>query len=389
MSTDLSLARRRFLQLAGTSVAALSLPRSLAARDTASPLIVREASPYNAEAPLPMLPGDWTTPTPLMFVRNHGKKVPDIDVKKFKLKIEGMVDKPLELSLDELQKLGKRISTHATITCAGNRRDEHSAVKKISGVQWSAGAIGNALWEGISLREVLSAAGAHADAKHVWFEGLDEVEHGDHPTPFGGSIPLQRLAAKQLPVLLATHMNEAPLTPEHGFPLRVVVPGFIGARSVKWLGKIVVSDKPSPNYFIAGTYKVVKTSDAEEMEKAEPIYENVLNSAICTPATGTALRSGKHTIAGYALPTGNPNARISKVEVRIDDGKWREAKLINEGQPYCWALWNLEADLPPGKRTLAVRATDSLGTTQPEKAEWNAKGYLYNGWHRVEVLVDG
>lgn len=383
------LARRRFLQTAGAGLAALSLPSGLWGREeNASALVVREASPYNAEPPLPVLPKAWTTPTELMFVRSHGKKVPQIDAKNFRVRIEGLVAKPLELSLEELSKLGKAVETHATLTCAGNRRDELSAIKMISGVQWSAGAIGNALWKGVSLRDVLAAAGAKPEAKHVWFEGLDEVEHGGHPTPFGGSIPLQRLAAKELPVLLATHMNGAPLTAAHGYPLRAVVPGFIGARSVKWLGKIVVSDRPSPNFFISGTYKLVKTSDEEEMAKADPIYENVINSAICNPPAGAAIKAGKHTITGYALPPGNANATIAKVEVSLDGEKWHEAKLENQKQPFCWALWQLELELPPGKRTLTVRATDSLGNRQPEKTVWNAKGYLCNGWHQVSVVAD-
>jgi sulfite oxidase len=385
---SLSPSRRRFLQFSGASALALAMPRVTWSREeAAAALIVRQESPYNAEPPLEPLTKAWSTPTELMFVRSHGKKLPKLDAKAHRIKIEGMVDKPQELSLEQLARVGKAAKHHVTLTCAGNRRDEHSATKKVGGVQWSAGAIGNPEWEGVTLRDVLAAAGVKADAKHVWFEGADEVEHGDHTIAFGGSISLQKLATGELPVLLATKMNGAALTAEHGFPVRVVVPGFIGARSVKWLSKIVVNDRPSPNHFLQETYKVVEADTPEQMAKAEPIYENVLNAAICLPASGAKLKAGKNKIAGYALPSGDPNAKIAKVEVAVD-GKWQAAKTENADSPFCWATWQKEIDLTPGKHVLMVRATDSRGVQQPETTKWNAKGYLYNGWHKVEVTVE-
>src|SRR5262249_8853891 len=147
-----------------------------------------------------------------------------------------------------------------TLTCAGNRRSEFQG-PKIAGVPWGPGAIGNAAWSGISLAALLRRAGIREGAKHVWFEGADEIVDKSDTYPFGGSIPLDKALAgddRAPAALLATKMNDKPLTAEHGFPLRGVVPGFIGARSVKWLKTIVVSDRPSPNHYLAAAYKVIK-----------------------------------------------------------------------------------------------------------------------------------
>lgn len=378
------LARRRFLQLSGATLAWLSTSRYGLTREEVRGLITRQETPYNAEPPLEKLADQWTTPSELMFVRSHGN-VPEIDPDSYRLKIEGLVEKPQELTLGEIAKTGKAVKSHAVLTCAGNRRDELSAIKKISGVQWGAGAIGNPEWEGVSLRDVLATARIKPEAKHVWFEGLDEVDHDGHKIAFGGSIPLDKLATNAMPVLLATKMNGKPLTRQHGYPLRGVVPGFIGARSVKWLGKIVVSDRPSPNHFLAETYKVVQTNDPQEMAEADPIYETVRNSAICFPTAGAALKAGKVQLKGYAMPPGKQTATVAKVEVSVDGGKWQAAKLEKADQPYCWALWQHVVELSPGKHTLRVRSIDNRNEVQPEKPLWNAKGYLCNSWHTIEV----
>ena len=195
-----------------------------------------------------------------------------------------MVEKPMTISLAELMARFPKASTTATLTCAGNRRSEFAAIKKVGGIQWHAGAIGNAEWQGIRLADVLKFVGVKADAKHVWFEGRDEVAEKGETFPFGGSIPLEKaqLTTPTGATLLATEMNGKPLTPSHGFPLRTIVPGFIGARSVKWLHKITVSDRPSPNHFVADVYKLVPEDNAELIAKTLPIYEFILNSVICS-----------------------------------------------------------------------------------------------------------
>jgi sulfite oxidase len=264
-----------------------------------------------------------------------------------------------------------------------------SAERPVSGVPWDAGAIGNARFQGPRLADVLQAAELQADAKHVWFEGLDPITEKDGSVaPFGGSIPLEKAMARGGESLVALAMNGAALAPEHGFPVRTVVPGYIGARSVKWLTKIVVSDRPSPNHYVAEAYKIVQSDSKEEAARAEPIYAYPINAAICTPAAGTILKAGRITVQGYALASGEPGCLVHKVEVSADGGRsWQTARLEGEGRPFVWQLWSLVLDLPVGKHTLAVRATDSKGHSMPERAEWNFKGYLYNGWHRVEVVV--
>lgn len=393
------LPRRDFLRLAGLGSAGFWLGSSgetgfaFEPSKPASPhgkqLVVRTEHPFNAEGPLEKLATRFLTPREHFYVRSNGG-VPQIKAEDFRLTIEGLVEKPLTLSLTELTDKFKPRSATATLMCAGNRRREHSAVKKVGGVQWDAGAIGNAEWAGNALADVLRAAGLKAEAKHVWFESLDKVEEEGKTIHFGASIPLAKALADDDDVpgaLLAHRMNGEALPPEHGFPLRAVVPGFIGARSVKWLGKIVVSDRPSDNYFLDRSYKVVQKGDAAELAATEPIYQFPITSVICVPAAG-AKSGAALSVNGYSLPPGLPGRTIAKVEVSPDGGKsWKAAEFTSPAKPFCWRLWKVKLPLAPGPHELVVRAFDSSGHAQPEKAEWNLKGYLNNAWHRVSVTA--
>lgn len=328
------------------------------------------------------------TPVKHFYVRSHGA-VPKVEAAGFRLRIEGLVGKPIEFTLDELRQRFKPQTQEATLTCAGNRRLEMNAVKPVPGVQWRPGAIGHARWTGALLAELLRAAELKPDAKHVWMDGLDPITEKDGSVaPFGGSIPLGRALSAEAPPLVAYAMNDEPLTAPHGFPLRSVVPGYIGARSVKWLTKITVSDRPSPNHYVAAAYKVVQSDDKSELAAAEPIYGNSVNAAICSPAADAKLTAGRNEIAGYALPTGESGCTVEKVELSADGGRtWQAARLQGEAHPLSWRLWSATVELPKGKHELIVRATDSRGNTMPKECQWNAKGYLYNAWHRVSVDV--
>jgi sulfite oxidase len=345
-------------------------------------LIVRTPMPYNAEPALAALIADWITPEPLFYVRNHGN-TPEIDAAAFRLSVTGLVERELSLSLAELKALGEPVTTAATLTCAGNRRAEFAKTKAVGGVQWDAGAIGNARWTGLPLASLLKKAGVTGEAKHVWFEGLDACVHDGQTTPFGASIPLGRaLAAEPAAALLAWQMNGAALTAKHGAPLRGIVPGYIGARSVKWLTKVVVSDRPSPNYFQAVAYKLLERED--QAAATEPIYDFALNSAICVPSPGAA-RASKLQVAGYALPPG-AEGKLARVEVSADEGKsWTAMKLLDEERPACWRRWKGEVSPAADARRLLVRAADSAGRTQPRDMKWNLKGYLYSAWHEVPL----
>ncbi|MEM9353914.1 MAG: molybdopterin-dependent oxidoreductase [Planctomycetota bacterium] len=349
--------------------------------------------PPNAEPPLGRLVDHWITPTEWFYVRSHAP-TPNIDAASFRLTVDGLVDKPLNLSLDELKSEFTAEHRAATMTCAGNRRNEHSLVKQVKGVPWGAGAIGNALWTGAPLREVLERAGVRAGAKHVCFEGLDAVPRPDGVIPFGASIPLEKAMAPASAgePLLAWAMNEEPLTPDHGFPLRTVVPGYIGARSVKWIGRVTVTDRPSSNHFVATAYKTVTEDTAEAWSAESPIQTNVLNSVTCSVSVSTNEAGDRRYLeaVGYALPSGLPGARVTKVEVSIDGGQtWDAAGIRNRGQDYCWVQWYVKARLwgRADQREVVVRATDSTGATQPEEVPWNLKGYLFNAWHRTPVAL--
>jgi sulfite oxidase len=386
MSSTVISSRRRFLQAGAAGLAVSSLPWT-PARGADSQLVVRSADPFNAEPELGKLVHASLTPVQEFYVRNHGP-TPKV-MPGFKMHVEGMVGKAGAWSLEELKGRFAEASGEATLTCAGNRRMELSAIQPVSGVQWDAGAIGHARWTGVKLADVLKSAEIKPEAKHAWFEGLDAITEKDgSAAPFGGSIPLDKAMATDAPALLASAMNGEALTVEHGYPLRAVVPGYIGARSVKWLTKITLSDRPSPNHYVAEAYKIVTTDAKSENAAAAPIYEFPVNVAICTPAAGADLHGRRVTVGGYALPSGERGTTIEQVELSSDGGRtWKRAKLASEARPYTWSLWTAEVDLAPGKHELVARATDSRDHATPERGAWNLKGYMFNGWHRVTISV--
>jgi len=188
--------------------------------------------------------------------------------------------------------------------------------------------------------------------------------------------------------LLATGMNGSALPPDHGYPVRTVVPGYIGARSVKWLGRIVVSDRPSDNHYIAKAYKLVMEGTKEEWSVADPIYSFPINSVICTPGRDSDLIKGVVSIKGYALPGGHPGRTIRRVELSTDGGNlWQPARLTSPPREFCWTLWSARVDVSPSTTGLLVRATDSAGEIQPQTVDWNLKGYLFNAWYRTPIQV--
>lgn len=362
--------------------------KQLSPRDVQKKLIVHEKSPHNAEPALADLLGGWITPVEHFYVRSHAP-IPEVDLKLFRVVVDGLVERPLELSVAELSDLPQVEST-ATLTCAGNRRSEHNAFRKVKGVQWRAGAIGNAEWRGVPLSAILKKAGVKSEAKHVWFESVDKIEKDGGTIPFGASIPLEKARSDggpdaPSPPIVALEMNGEPLAPDHGFPVRMVVPGYIGARSVKWLGRITVSDRPSPNHYVQTAYKVVTEDAPLAWAEAGPIYAFPLNAVVCDPASGAKLTPGKVTVRGYALPPGGRRT-IAKVELSTDGGRtWQPAKITTKNQPDCWTLWRSEIPVAANTNQLIVRATDSAGFVQPPLTPWNLKGYLFNAQHRVTV----
>jgi sulfite oxidase len=341
--------------------------------------------PRNAEPELAKLVESWLTPTRHFYVRSHAPN-PRIDAGTFRLSVEGLVDRPLSLSLGELSAYPEHTVT-ATLTCAGNRRVEFNKEAPVGGVQWGAGAIGNATWTGIALSDVLNRAGLKSSAAHIWFDGLDQVPEGDGVIPFGASIPVGKAMGEGLlGALLVSKMNGQPLSADHGFPLRAIVPGYIGARSVKWLGKITAADRPSPNHYQADAYKLVRQANAIDWAEAGPIYRYPINAAIASLAAGVQLKPGPLKVAGYVLPSGLLGARVQRVFVSADSGRsWTRAELTGQDQDYCWQLWQAQLEITRDTRELIVRATDDQGGFMPARIPWNAKGYLQNAWHRLPV----
>lgn len=384
------LSRRRFLEAAGASALAAAWGGCRvgpeAPPDEVTELITRQESPYNAEPSLEKLVESWITPLPRFYIRRHGA-VPRIEGAAFELRVEGLVGRPLRLPLGTLRDGFDRAAVTATLQCAGNRRGEHSRVKKVGGVQWDAGAIGNAEWAGPRLGDILKKAGLKPGARHVRFRSLDRCTVPAGTFEFGASIPLEKALAPE--TLVAVEMNGRPLTPEHGYPARTVVPGYLGARSVKWLGEIEVSDRPSENFFHARDYKLFPPEVGPETAKwdqAEALGEMPTNSAIGSPSAGQTLPAGIGRVRGYAIAAAGRS--IARVEVAADGGKtWAEARLSASSGTFAWRLWEAEVRLAPGPAVLSARAWDSSGAVQPEKVDWNFKGYLYNAWHRVPVTV--
>jgi sulfite oxidase len=351
-------------------------------------MIVHSAEPLNAEPPPPALAAGELTPLDTFYVRNHGP-VPEISPAAWRLRVGGLVHRPLALSLDMLQDFGAH-EVIAALQCAGNRRAGLMAVRDIAGeAPWGPGATANARWTGARLADVLTAAGVTDGARHVAFAAPDVSGLPSPPQPFGASIPLGKATRGE--VLLAWAMNGQPLPPVHGGPVRIVVPGYIGARSVKWIERISVQAEPSANFFQARSYRLLPPEGDPEMAgpgdglSLGPIG---VNAAILTPGEGERVPAGPVTVTGYALA--GDDRRIARVDVSADGGRrWYQACLAEELSPWSWRRWRATLDLPPGPAEITARAWDSAANVQPESEaqRWNPKGYINYAWARLRLTV--
>jgi sulfite oxidase len=353
-----------------------------------SQMLVHQESPLNAGFPTDLLRESFITPQEQLFVRNHGN-IPTIDLQAYRLEITGMVQRSLKLSLADIQQFPVH-TVMAALQCAGSRRKELHAVNHIPGeLLWGAEPIGNVIWCGARLCDVLELVGVQPQAQHVALTGLDDVERQGKHINFGGSIPIHK--AVHPDVLLAYEMNGEPLTPVHGAPLRIVAPGFIGARSVKWLGSIVVQEKPSTNYFQTHAYKLFPQEvNAQNVDWSSGLMlaELPLQAVICRPQEGEVYQEGEISIQGWALTgKGSP---IECVEVSTDGGaSWITAYLRQQESPWPWCFWEVKIPMCAGMQCIIARAWDAYGEQQPAEAKhiWNFKGYLNNSWHKVTVRI--
>jgi DMSO/TMAO reductase YedYZ molybdopterin-dependent catalytic subunit len=385
---NFALGRREFLCAAGGATLPLLWGGRLLGddkRDTT--LIPRETNPDNLEFPFHTL-DSFLTPNDRFYVRNHNA-VPTIEAKKWRLNVVGAVKKPLELTYDQLLDLPAETLT-VTLECAGNGRA--LLRPKVKGVPWEFGAVGTAKWKGVLLSTVLDKVGLKPGAVDVVLEGADKGELKNEIKPVGESFPFARgmplAKARSGDVLLAYRMNDAVLPEAHGFPLRAVVGGWYGMASIKWLSRIVVTEKPFSGYEQTIDYTVWERTDG--VPSLTPITDMQVKASIARPKADETLPPNKDYRVHGAAWTGGDSA-IDKVEVSTDGGKtWSAATLLGKETPLCWRLWEYTWKTPgSGKHTLMARATDKKGRVQPLERDADRRNYMINHVLPIEVAVGG
>lgn len=347
-------------------------------------LIIREKMPENLEFPFSSL-NSFLTPNERFYIRSHFA-VPTLDKQSWRLKVEGAVRTPLELTYDDLLKMPSRTGA-ATLECAGNGRV--FLIPAAKGAQWQLGAVSNAEWMGVPLQAVLERAGVRPGAVEVILEGADSGEIKEPPRPTGAihfarSLPLA--LANRPDVLLAYRMNGEELAPSHGFPLRAVVPGWYGMASVKWLTRIIVTERPFHGYFQSVDYALWERP--HDVPTRVPITEMQIKSQIARPDMHDVVAAGStYRIYGAAW-TGD--ADVKQVEVSVDGGKtWMETRLLGKAMRHAWRFWELNWQVPTerGSYTLLSRATDARGNVQAMQRQPDRESYLINHTLPIEVEV--
>jgi DMSO/TMAO reductase YedYZ molybdopterin-dependent catalytic subunit len=334
------------------------------------------------------------TPNEAFYVRWHLDGIPNaVDLKEWKLRIEGKVAKPQAWSLAKLMQKFKPVSVAAVNQCSGNSRSRLQP--RVPGAQWGNGAMGNAVWTGVRLRELLEAVGISSGAVQVQFQGL-ETGHG--PKGLGSNAFLKSLDIKD-PVLdeslVAYLMNNEPLSMLNGFPVRLVVPGFFATYWMKCLTWIRILDAPDDNFWMKTAYRVPDTprgnTTPEEIKagkvKTIPIERMPVRSFLISPDGSSKIPAGMSVmLRGIAF---SGFGRVSSVEISDDGGKtWQSTKLGEDHGAYSFRTWEAPwTAKSPGKYTLAVRATDEKGNTQTNESVWNPGGYLWNQIERQEIVV--
>ncbi|KAK4156235.1 nitrate reductase [NADPH] [Chaetomidium leptoderma] len=420
----------RLYPLPPTPRAAKVLPEDLKTPDNhveRDPRLIRLTGvhPFNVEAPLSDLYDEgFLTTKDLHYVRNHGAvpRVEDAEVLDWEFTIEGMVSNPIKLTLRELIQTYDQVTYPITLVCAGNRRKEQNIVRKTKGFSWGAAGVSTALWTGVALPDLLARAMPTRGAKYVCFEGADKLPNGY----YGTSVKLNWAQDPDRGMMVAHGMNGEPLHPDHGKPLRIVIPGQIGGRSVKWLKRIIVTAAPSDNWYHIYDNRVLPMMISPEDSANLPdtwkderyaIYDLNTNSAICYPAHGETvpLTGGgggaveTYKLKGYAYAGGGK--RVTRLEVTLDQGRtWMLApvsypedlyRLAPDGEVlfggrldmawrescFCWCFW--EIDLPLSRLQEAgdvmIRAMDDSMMVQPRDMYWSVLGMMNNPWYRVVI----
>jgi sulfite oxidase len=373
----MSINRREFMLSSAGLVFQIS-----AAKDK---LIVRSESPTDFETPVQLLDKAWLTPNDVHYVRSH-LRTPKTDLNSWNLVLEGEVNQGLKLTMKDLRGFRETQQT-VTLECSGNGRVYSDP--PVPGLQWEKGAVGTARWTGIALRDVLTNSGVKPTARHIIMNGMDEPL-GSVPD-FIRSIPIEK--AMHPDTILAYKMNGEDIPIEHGFPVRLIVPGWEAAASTKWIANIRVSETEADGFFFKTAYRIpnrpVSPGTTVDPNDMVPYTALDVKSIFTFPLEGTTVRAGSSIeLRGFAWAG---EAAIRRVDVSTDFGRsWTAASLDPDKARYAWRrfryVWT------PNKRGSFVvmsRATDSQGRTQPLVPTWNPAGYLYNVVDKVRIDVGG
>ena len=376
--------------------------------------------PFNVEAPLSDLYNEGFLTSPeLFYVRNHGHvpQVDDANIPDWEFTVEGLVENPLKLTLRDLLAQYEQRTYPITLVCAGNRRKEQNVVRKTKGFSWGAAGVSTALFTGVVMADVLKKAKPKRGARYVCMEGADKLPNGY----YGTSVKLNWVLDPNRGMMLAHRMNGEMLRPDHGKPLRVVIPGQIGGRSVKWLKRIIITKEPSDNWYHIYDNRVLPTMVSPEesankpawwMDERYAIYDLSTNSAIAYPAHEEQLclvgSEPNYRVKGYAY--GGGGRRVTRVEITLDKGKnWRLANvdyaedryreagvqklyggtldMEDREASFCWCFWNI--DISTSELATAsdifVRAMDESMNLQPRDMYWSVLGMMNNPWFRVTI----
>jgi DMSO/TMAO reductase YedYZ molybdopterin-dependent catalytic subunit len=323
-------------------------------------------------------PDVYLTPTERFFVRSHGR-TPLVDADDWVLKIDGRgVERVVDFTYEDLVALPS-VTVVKALECAGNGRQLFGPGHKRMppGTPWSLGAIGVAEWTGVPVSTVLAHAGLRPEAVEVVAVGLD-AHKVRRPIP---------IAKAQKDTLVVLRMNGRPLTPDHGFPARLLVPGWAAIASIKWLGRLEVTDRPVSTPWNTETYALIGSEYPPRPDgRPQAVEAQVMKSALELDAFA-AIPAGSRFLTGRSW---SPSTIISRVEVSFDDGdRWRDATLVPPNLPGAWVRWRISWDPDPGEHRIRVRATDLTGRSQPDEVPWNDDGYLYGAVsaHTVRVVA--
>ncbi|HTX93410.1 MAG TPA: molybdopterin-dependent oxidoreductase [Mycobacterium sp.] len=343
-------------------------------------LAVHREDPLNCETSLAALIGGVVMPSAHFYVRNHFT-TPVLDPEHYELSVTGMVERPLRFRLTDLRNLPKQ-SLVATLECAGNGRVRFDP--PVPGEQWQFGAVSTAEWTGVPLAVVLDRAGLTAGAQEVVCRGADRgfVDGATSPVRFERALSVDD--ARESGALVAYAMNGEPLPLQHGRPVRLVVPGWYGVASVKWLTEVDVIGCPFEGFFQTKRYSYEWERDGAIVR--EPVRQQRVRALIAEPTDGASVQAGEIVVRGVAWSGAAP---IDHVDVSVGEGPWQSARLVGERRRHSWQWWELftQCDVC-GPVTVRARATDLAGNTQPEQPEWNRLGYGGNAIQTIYVDVD-